>query len=106
MIPTLGTRLGGAQLCFPDVYFSACVNVALGKPAKQSRTIDILGPHKVADGNRDNRNTKQSCQHTAHGDYSPFWQVVLQATYVIDSVLIVSRESMFRKNSSGNCQFY
>lgn len=66
-------------------------DIALGKPAKQSSTLDIYIANYAVDGNRGTDIIENRCSHTGGGDLNPWWMVDLQAVYYIKTVRIFNR---------------
>ncbi len=65
--------------------FSFGVNVALGKIARQSSTLNNLNPNRAVDGN------ERTFSHTNEKGDFPWWEVNLAGLYPIESVKILNR---------------
>jgi len=77
------------SLCEVQVWSNG-VDVALGKPAKQSST-DYKGvASRAVDGNTDGNYDKGHVTHTSNGK-NEWWMVDLQVEYKIDAVSIYNR---------------
>ena len=66
------------------------VNLALGKPTSMSSNIGTNTPAKAVDGNRNSTLKGNSCSQTK-SEINAWWQVDLQAVYVIWTVTITNR---------------
>nr|XP_034316557.1 fucolectin-like [Crassostrea gigas] len=65
-------------------------NIALGKPAAQSSTLDDYNAEYAVDGNRETDIYVDMCAFTGEGDRNPWWSVDLLAVYNITSVRILN----------------
>jgi hypothetical protein len=66
-------------------------NLALGKPATQSSTIEPQeDASRAVDGNTDGTYYGQSITHTQY-DYQAWWQVDLQSTRAIGNIVLFNR---------------
>jgi surface protein len=80
--------LTGVQLQMIEVQvFSAGINVAEGKPARQSSTYRNFKASRAVDGKG---YTFSHTNDTRGGDY-PWWEVYLEASYPIELVKIINR---------------
>ncbi|XP_052695200.1 neurogenic locus notch homolog protein 2-like [Crassostrea angulata] len=65
-------------------------NIALGKPAAQSSTLDDYNAEYAVDGTRGTDIYVDMCAFTGEGDRNPWWSVDLLAVYNITSVRILN----------------
>ena len=84
------------------------VNIAVGRPSRQSSTGTIVdwdvGPDRANDGNvNGNMKVGQSCSHTEPADY-PWWAVDLASVRLVLSVRIYNRVDC-KLDSHGYCPF-
>ncbi|XP_067658301.1 uncharacterized protein [Haliotis asinina] len=68
-------------------------NIAKGKPASASSTwpFDAVPPGAAVDGDVNAAWASGSCFATNNGDFSPWWQVDFQDTYIVVEVRVTSR---------------
>ena len=67
-------------------------NLAVGKPTTMSSLHGFYYSSRVVDGTRDSTWSHGSCAQTL-GDVGAWWQVDLQAVYLIREVIITNRAS-------------
>ena len=87
--------------------FADLSNIALGKQAWQSSTLDhiyIPTADKAVDGNSASNFTYQSCTHT-NEQYHPWWAVDLGAKNLVSEVVITNRgDCCGKKNNTESPQ--
>jgi len=76
---------------FPEGY--TAINVAIGKPAKQSSTIYGASASRAVDGNTNQMWSGGSVTHTNNrqGDFSDWWEVDLEELFDISEIVVYNR---------------
>jgi hypothetical protein len=82
---------GTNYLSLAEVQISASANLALGKTASQSSTLEPqANASRAVDGNIDGAYGGQSLTHT-NNDFRAWWQVDLQSSQLIGNVVLFNR---------------
>ena len=70
----------------------AHINIAKGKKTSQSSTLYGAGSERAVDGNTNGSWHGKSVTHTQCAkDYKPWWEVDLEALYLIDEIKVFNR---------------
>ncbi|XP_075776062.1 uncharacterized protein LOC112547121 [Pelodiscus sinensis] len=98
------------SVCEVEVLSQGCApppeaqNLALGRPATQSFTVEdanlVNKPGRAVDGSRDGNYEHGSCSHTSF-DLGPWWTVDLGRRHSVSMVIVKNREDCCAKRLQG-----